>query len=189
MLPKQLQGFLEENVYLDSFQTGFRPGYIWKLAWSPLLITLVELLIEGGGVSLLDLLECFHMIDHGIIPEYLSDLGVGKTILQWFYSSCWQVLRRQMLGDHCSSSWKLPVVWGYHEIWAVVSSVHWQHANLSHVIIGFQENLNQCLEEIMEWMRANKLKCNHKQDGGFVGTIWYDTRKWHYTNTGWGCIF
>lgn len=62
--------------------------------------------LDSGNVSLLfllDLSELFNIVDHGSLLGCLSDLGLGRTVLQWFHAFLSETSLKVMLGDCCSS--------------------------------------------------------------------------------------
>lgn len=78
----QLQRFLDDADYLNPFQSGLRLAYGMETA----LVVLVDDLrrdLDRGSVPLLLLLHfgvAFSTIDHGILLEQLSDLGLSRAM-------------------------------------------------------------------------------------------------------------
>lgn len=69
MVAWQPQRTLDEAVYLNHFQSGFKPGFGTETA---LITLMVDLWWDWDGestsiLSLLDLLVTFNSIDHGIL--------------------------------------------------------------------------------------------------------------------------
>ncbi|KAF7248501.1 RNA-directed DNA polymerase from mobile element jockey, partial [Varanus komodoensis] len=105
----QLQALLDENDYLDPFQSGFRPRYGTESA----LVTLYDDLCrerDKGSASLLVLLDfsaAFNTINHGILLDRLAGPGVGGTAWQWFRSYLDGQFQKVVLGDFDSVPWQL----------------------------------------------------------------------------------
>ncbi|XP_058023847.1 uncharacterized protein LOC131190529, partial [Ahaetulla prasina] len=85
---RQLPQYLDETVYLDPFQSGFRPGYSMETALVALVDDLWRARDKGyfSALVLLDLSVAFDTIDHGILLSRLGSLGVGGTVYRWFSS-------------------------------------------------------------------------------------------------------
>ena len=81
----QLQVLLDETNALDPFHLGFRPRHSMEMA----LVTLFDDLLREankGKTSLLVLLDisaAVDIVDHGILLERLSELGIGGQVLAW----------------------------------------------------------------------------------------------------------
>ncbi|KAF7250919.1 Tetraspanin-7 [Varanus komodoensis] len=105
----QVQTLFDETDYQDPFQSGFRPGYGTESA----LVTLYDDLCRGrdrGSASLLVLLDlsaASDAINHGILLDRLSGLGVGGTAWQWFCSYLAGRFQKVVLGDFGSAPWQL----------------------------------------------------------------------------------
>ncbi|KAF7247602.1 Cytosolic 5'-nucleotidase 3A [Varanus komodoensis] len=181
----QLQALLDETDYLDPFQSGFRPGYSTESALVALYDDLCREKDRGSAsvLVLLDLSAAFDTIDHGILLDRLAGLGVGGTALQWFRSYLNGRFQKVVLGDHISASWQLchgvpqgsilsPLLFNIYmkplgEVIRRCGLRNHQYADDTQLYLSFSTNageavavLNQCLAEVVEWMRANKLKLN-----------------------------
>ncbi|KAF7245550.1 hypothetical protein EYD10_08337 [Varanus komodoensis] len=182
----QLQALLDETDYLDPFQSGFRPGYGTESA----LVALYDDLCrekDRGSASLLVLLGlsvAFDTINHGILLDRLAGLGVGGTALQWFRSYLnGRFQKKVVLGDYGSAPWQKchgvpqgsilsPLLFNVYmkplgEVIRRCGLRNHQYADDTLLYLSFSTNpgeavavLNQCLAEVMGWMRANKLKLN-----------------------------
>lgn len=78
----QLQSVLEEMDCLDAF----RPSLGGRIAF--LLILLAPS-------------ATFSTINHGILLERLTGLGVGGSMLQWLHSYFTNLFQKMVLGDSC----------------------------------------------------------------------------------------
>ncbi|KAF7239551.1 Ceramide synthase 3 [Varanus komodoensis] len=162
-----------------------RPGYGTESA----LVALYDDLCgerDRGSASLLVLLELsagFDTIDHGILLDRLAGLGVGGTALQWFRSYLNGQFQKVVLGDFGSVPWQLchgvpqgsilsPLLFNIYmkPLGEVIRRFRlWSHqyADDTQLYLSLLTNpaeavavLNRCLAEVMDWMRANKLKLN-----------------------------
>uniref|UniRef100_A0A803TNY3 Reverse transcriptase domain-containing protein n=1 Tax=Anolis carolinensis TaxID=28377 RepID=A0A803TNY3_ANOCA len=200
VVASQLQEFLVETDYLDSSQSGFRPGHGTETA----LVALVDDLrreLDRGSASLLVLLDisaAFDTIDHGILLGRLSGMGLGGIALQWLCSFLEGRSQMVKLGDTCSDPW--PLTCGVPQgsiLSPMLFNIYMKP--LGEVIRGFgvrchlyaddtqlyysfppnskeaAQTLNQCLAAVSNWMRANKLKLNPDKTEALLvscGTNW-----------------
>ncbi|KAF7234890.1 Vomeronasal type-2 receptor 26 [Varanus komodoensis] len=176
-------------------KSGFRPGYGTLSA----LVALYDNLCseEDRGIEsllvLLDLSVAFGPIDHGILLDRLAGLGVGGTALQWFCSYLNDQFQKVVLGDYGSVPWQLchgvpqgtilsPLLFNIYmkplgEVIRRCGLRNHQYADHTQLYLSFSTNpgeavpvLNQCLAEVMGWMRVCKLKLNpDKMDVLLVG--------------------
>ena len=100
---------MDETDALDLFQSGFRPCHGTEM---PLVTLLDDLLRETdrGKMSLLILLDisaAFHNVNHGILLERLSELGIRGLALAWLVSFLDGHSLRVQLGENVSVPWSL----------------------------------------------------------------------------------
>ncbi|KAF7251907.1 Polypeptide N-acetylgalactosaminyltransferase 16 [Varanus komodoensis] len=166
-------------------RSGFRPGYSTESALVALYDDLCREKDRGSAslLVLLDLSAAFDTIEHGILLDRLAGLGVGGTALQWFRSYLNGRFQKVVLGDHVSAPWQLchgvpqgfilsPLLFNIYmkplgEVIRRCGLRNHQYADDTQLYLSFSTNpgeavavLNRCLAEVMEWMRANKLKLN-----------------------------
>lgn len=88
MVVVEPQQFLDETGCLDPFKSGIWTDYGTESA----LVEDLSINVDKRSVSLLVLLElslmAFNSINHGVLLQHLSDLGVGSMVLQWKCPSC-----------------------------------------------------------------------------------------------------
>lgn len=138
----------------------------------------------------LDLSVAFDILNHGIVLEHLSDLGLDEPVLHWFHSLFSERFQKVVLEDSFFSPW--PVAFG------ILSSPfclpHFlnfcmkplgevkglelrcpQCADVAQLYLsipldsqGGSGNLNRGLESVMGWRRTNKLKRNPDKTGVLV---------------------
>uniref|UniRef100_A0A803SUT5 Reverse transcriptase domain-containing protein n=1 Tax=Anolis carolinensis TaxID=28377 RepID=A0A803SUT5_ANOCA len=185
VVASQLQGFLEDMDFLDQSQSGFRPGFSTETA----LVALVDDLrreLDRGSVTLLVLLDisaAFDTIDHGILLERLSGMGLGGTALQWLQSFLEGRSQLVKLGDTCSDPWPLtcgvpqgsilsPMLFNIYmkPLGEVIRSFGVRchlYVDDTQLYYSFPPKskeapriLDQCLAAVLAWMRVNKLRLN-----------------------------
>ena len=88
MVFSQLSNYLSQNNLLDPFQSGYRPGHsVETLLLNVSNFILTEM--DAGFVTcmvLLDLSSAFDTVDHTIILNTLTSLGVRGQAYEWFRS-------------------------------------------------------------------------------------------------------
>lgn len=86
VMTEQLQGFLDDTSILDPFQSGFCPGHGTEMALVALTDEFQRLLDQGGLALLLflDLIVMFSTVSYGLMTHCIADIGVQRTIFQWF---------------------------------------------------------------------------------------------------------
>ncbi|KAF7243701.1 Pleckstrin-likey domain-containing family M member 3 [Varanus komodoensis] len=126
----QLQALLDETDYLDPFQSGFRPGYGTESALVALYNDLCMERNRGSAslLLLLDLSAAFNTIDHGPI--------LSPMLFNIYMKTLGEVIRRFGLRCH-----------------QYADDTQLYHSTPCEAVTV----LNQCLAEVMGWMRANKL--------------------------------
>uniref|UniRef100_A0A803TAK2 Reverse transcriptase domain-containing protein n=1 Tax=Anolis carolinensis TaxID=28377 RepID=A0A803TAK2_ANOCA len=162
------------------------------------LVALVDDLrreLDRGSVSLmvlLDLSPAFDTVDHDIRLGRLAGMGLGGTVLQWLRSFLEGRSQMVSLGDTCSApqplSCRVPqgsilstmlfniymkplgeIIWSF----GVRCHLYADDVQLCHsfppVTKEAVQVLNHCLAAVSDWMRANKLNIESRQDRGLPG--------------------
>ncbi|KAF7240887.1 putative RNA-directed DNA polymerase from transposon BS [Varanus komodoensis] len=148
-----------------------------------------------SGSGSLDGSAAFDTINHGILLDRLAGLGVGGTALWWFRSCLNGRFQKVVLRDYGSAPWQLchgvlqgsilsPLLFNIYmkplgEVIRRCGLRNHQYADDTQLYLSFSTNpgeavavLNQCLAEVMGWMRANKLKLNpDKKEALLVGGL------------------
>ncbi len=85
----QLNNYLNSNVYLDNFQSGFWPNHSTETAFIK-IINDIRFNSDSGKISvlvLIDLSAVFGTVDHNILLERLENwVGLSGMVLKWFRS-------------------------------------------------------------------------------------------------------
>lgn len=105
-LVMKASGNLLGTTNLDAFKPGFRPATEKWVA----LVALIDDLhqdLDKRSVSLLvlpNLLAAFNIINHRILLNHLSWMGLGDTVLQWLWSFLKERTQKVVLGGSCLMS-------------------------------------------------------------------------------------
>lgn len=100
---------MDETDALDPLQSGFRPCHVIETA----LVALHNDLLreadraKGSLLVLLSLSAAFDIINHNILLEWLSELGIGGLALSWLQSFLEDHPQRGQLGEMVSTPWTL----------------------------------------------------------------------------------
>ena len=88
LIHQQLQKYLDENKILYSFQSGFRANHSTDSCISYLQDKIVTGFDKGmlTGMIAIDLQKAFDTIDHTILLEKLSCLGLSNQVIGWLES-------------------------------------------------------------------------------------------------------
>ena len=84
----QTQNFLDTNMILYSYQSGFRKHYSTDTCLSYLTDKVRTGFKKGlqTGMVLIDLQKAFDTIDHGIVLDRMNCLGFSNSTVAWFNS-------------------------------------------------------------------------------------------------------
>ena len=88
IIHNQTQEFLDKNNILYKYQSGFRKHHSTDTCLS-YLTDKVKIGFEEGlltGMVLIDLQKAFDTIDHSILSEKMSCLGIARKTIAWFTS-------------------------------------------------------------------------------------------------------
>ena len=84
----QLQDYLTDNHLMYELQSGFRPGFSTNTCLIHLTDYIKSEMDKGDytGLVLLDLQKAFNTVDHSILLQKLSAIGLGGKSVIWFNS-------------------------------------------------------------------------------------------------------
>ncbi|KAK7925857.1 hypothetical protein WMY93_008167 [Mugilogobius chulae] len=103
----QLQSFLENNLILEKFQSGFRSRHSTESALLKVHNDILTALDTKKPVMLLmlDLTAAFDTVDHAVLLSRLAQhVGLQGSVLQWFSSYLTDRSFAVMVDDYSSSS-------------------------------------------------------------------------------------
>jgi len=95
----QLIDFLDSHKLLFEFQFGYQKFKSTKLALTNFINKCIDAL-EGGEVAIgcfIDLSRAFDCVDHSILIQKLSSIGIGGTVLKWLASYLSNRFQRTMV--------------------------------------------------------------------------------------------
>ena len=80
--------YLQEHRLLSPLQSGFRPLHSTSTCLAHVTNTLLENIDKGllTGLIFLDLSKAFDTLDHSIMLDKLTLLGLNRSAVQWFRS-------------------------------------------------------------------------------------------------------
>ena len=80
--------YLQEHRLLSPLQSGFRPRHSTSTCLAHVTNTLLENIDKGllTGLIFLDLSKAFDTLDHSIMSDKLTSLGLNRSAVQWFRS-------------------------------------------------------------------------------------------------------
>ncbi|KAL0832948.1 hypothetical protein ABMA28_001083 [Loxostege sticticalis] len=103
---QQLSSFLSENLVLNPFQSGFRPGHSTVTALVKITDD-IRLGIDEKRLTLLALLDfsnAFNNVDFDLLLGILRSLNISPTVLDWFHSYL-HGRRQRIRAEDCFSAW------------------------------------------------------------------------------------
>uniref|UniRef100_A0A803U0T6 Reverse transcriptase domain-containing protein n=1 Tax=Anolis carolinensis TaxID=28377 RepID=A0A803U0T6_ANOCA len=181
----QLQQFLDETAGLDPFQSGFRSGHGTETVLVAITDEIRRQLDRGGSalLVLLDLTAAFDTVDHDLLIHRLAMSGVRGLALKWLNSFLQDRRQRvEWLGQSSESSCLCcgvpqgailsPLLFNIY--FRLLAGLVWsfgiecyQYADDTQLLLHLEpgtttipENFKLCLEAVMSWLQASRLKVN-----------------------------
>ena len=88
IISAQLSEYLDSNNILNSFQSAYVPHKSTETALTRITYYILSTLINNKGslLVILDMSAAFETLDHSIMVQRLSSIGIKDTALKWFKS-------------------------------------------------------------------------------------------------------
>lgn len=85
---RMVYDYLQEHKLLSPLQSGFRPLHSTSTCLTHVTNALLENIDKGllTGLVFLDLSKAFDTLDHAIMLDKLTALGMNRSAVQWFRS-------------------------------------------------------------------------------------------------------
>lgn len=192
VIAAQLLDHLNENSYLDKFQSAYRPGFSTETALLKVVNDSLISLNSGDLVLivLLDLSAAFDTINHNLLLEKLKTTsGLNDLALQWFASYLSNRSQSVLVGSSFSRETELvcgvpqgsvlgPILFSIYtsslgQLIAKCGVGRQFFADDSQLLNSFSPNPNDvslvierletCCKEIKLWMTKNRLKLNEEK--------------------------
>ena len=189
VVAEQLLKHLEQNSYLDKFQSAYRSGFSTETALLKVINDILVNINSGNLVLLvlLDLSAAFDTINHSLLLERLqSNAGICNSALSWFASYLTNRSQTVLVGTSFSEETNLtcgvpqgsvlgPILFSIYtsSLGKVIESFgigRQFFADDTQLVNSFSpkpdivarvvENLENCCSKIKEWMLFNRLKLN-----------------------------
>ena len=107
----QLYAYLKNNGILTSKQFGFRPKLSTRTALSHFTDNILQNMDAGSftGAVFLDLSKAFDTVDHPLLLQKLTNIGLTTSTTQWFRSYLTNRSQITSVGDAHSASTEMPI--------------------------------------------------------------------------------
>ena len=104
--------YLQEHRLLSPLQSGFRPRHSTSTCLAHVTNTLLENIDKGilTGLIFLDLSKAFDTLDHSIMLDKLTSIGLNRSAVQWFRS--YLTMRSQSVCTNGVLSDPMPISFG-----------------------------------------------------------------------------
>ena len=196
----QLVNHLSTNDLLDEFQSAYRPGHSTETAIIRVQDDILRSIDRGESVCLvmLDLSAAFDTVDHHLLLQRLSHLGVRSSALEFIRSYLCDRLMRVSIGECTSSERSLPFGVPQGAPWGPILYLCYTlpvgqilrrcgirfhlYADDTQLYISIPKRdgaMEQCLKTISDavsqvksWMETNKLRLNDDK----TEVIFFSTR-------------
>lgn len=187
MLVAQLYEYLENNSVLSPHQYGFRAG---RSVEEQLLYCYdyVTKLFDGGcsvDVVFFDYRKAFDVVDHAILIEKLSCIGINGVVLQWFRD--FLSGRRMKVVVHGECSYYVDVTSGVPQGSVVGPLLFLVYVN--HVVDGLNSNFCLFADDLKLYLASPMVRSGKDGLVNFQNILQHDIDLLYSRSSSWGLSF
>ena len=207
IVAKELNEHMAQNELMEKFQSAYRKGHSTETALLRVQSDILKAIDEGNAayLVLLDLSAAFDTIDHQILLTLMKDhLGIGGKVLDWFHSYLhnrkqsvvingvksspselsYGVPQGSVLGPLLFCIYMIPLS----QIFKKYNMIYHIYADDTQIYYYFDAKsetsavnsrilIENCIEEIREWMTQSRLKLNDDKTEFLVISLPYYKNK------------